>query len=52
MKFPYDSSYEPPFPAARIILHNTDEGLRTEVLNALLDTGSDGTLVPIDAIMP
>jgi hypothetical protein len=47
MKYPYDTSYQPPFPAARIVLYNSEEGLRTVPENALLDTGSDGSLVPI-----
>ncbi|MBL7064765.1 MAG: hypothetical protein ISS49_11265 [Anaerolineae bacterium] len=47
MKYPYDASYRPPFPAVRAVLHNSEEGLRTAAMNALLDTGSDGSLVPI-----
>ncbi len=47
MKYPYDTSYQPPFPVARVILYNSEEGLRTAPKNALLDTGSDGSLVPI-----
>lgn len=48
MKFPHEDSYDPPFPAIEIVLHNSEEGLRTEVVRALLDTGSDGSLVPLD----
>lgn len=47
MKYPYDTVYEPPFPAAPVVLRNSEEGLRTEKVQALLDTGSDGSLVPI-----
>lgn len=47
MKYPYDTDYQPPFPAIPVIFHNSDEGLSTSVTNALLDTGSDGSLVPI-----
>jgi predicted aspartyl protease len=47
MKYPYDAVYEPPFPAAPVVLRNSEEGLRTEQVQALLDTGSDGSLVPI-----
>ncbi|MCX6030822.1 MAG: hypothetical protein NT169_16190 [Chloroflexi bacterium] len=47
MKHPYDTAYEPPFPAAPVVLYNNEEGLRTEKVQALLDTGSDGSLVPI-----
>jgi len=47
MKYPYNAAYEPPFPAAPVVLRNSEEGLRTEKAQALLDTGSDGSLVPI-----
>ncbi|MBE9508390.1 MAG: hypothetical protein IMY86_10110 [Chloroflexi bacterium] len=47
MKYPYDANYQPPFPAVRVVFYNSDEGLRTATENALLDTGSDGSLVPI-----
>jgi len=47
MKYPYDVGYEPPFPAVRVVLSNSEEGVRTGEENALLDTGSDGSLVPI-----
>jgi predicted aspartyl protease len=47
MKFPYDSHYQPPFPAVQVALHNREEGLRTSSMNALLDSGADASLVPI-----
>lgn len=47
MKHPYDRSYQPPFPALAVVLKNPEEGLRTTAEEALIDTGSDGTLVPI-----
>jgi len=47
MRYPYDAAYEPAFPAAPVVLRNSEEGLRTEKVQALLDTGSDGSLVPI-----
>lgn len=47
MKYLYDADYQPPFPVAPIVLRNSEEGLYTERMQALLDTGSDGTLVPI-----
>jgi hypothetical protein len=47
MKYPYDAAYTPPFPAAPVVLRTSEEGLRTEEVQALLDTGSDGSLVPI-----
>lgn len=47
MKYPYDTSYQPPFPVAQVVFYNSDEGLRTSLETALLDTGADGSLVPI-----
>lgn len=47
MKYPYDVSYQPPFPVVRVVLCNGEEGLRSASAKALLDTGSDGSLVPI-----
>ncbi len=47
MKYPYNRSYDPPFPAIEIVLHNHNAGLQTVPLEALLDSGADGSLVPI-----
>lgn len=47
MKYPYDTSYQPAFPVVQVVLHNGEEGLHTAAESALLDTGSDGSLVPI-----
>jgi predicted aspartyl protease len=47
MKYPYDANYQPPFPVVQVVFHNSEEGLHTTAENALLDTGSDGSLVPI-----
>ena len=47
MKFPYDSNYQPPFPAVQVALHNREEGLQTSARSALLDSGADASLVPI-----
>ncbi len=47
MKHPYDTAYQPAFPVVQVVLENVEEERRTEPVPALLDTGSDGTLVPI-----
>jgi predicted aspartyl protease len=47
MKYPYTTFYRPPFPSAQIVLHNSEKELQTTAQSALLDTGSDGSLVPI-----
>jgi predicted aspartyl protease len=44
MSTPYDRSYRPPFPALIVRLHSEDEWLGP--FQALVDTGSDATLVP------
>lgn len=43
MKYAYNTTYEPPFPE----MNNNHTGLNTVVLEALLDSGADGSLVPI-----
>ncbi len=47
MKHPYSRNFQPPFPALPVVLTNAEEVLRTAEKNALIDTGSDGTLVPM-----
>jgi predicted aspartyl protease len=47
MKYPFNNHYEPPFPEIQIALHNNEENLKSTSLSALLDTGSDGTLIPV-----
>jgi len=46
-QYPYIATYQPPFPAIDIVLHNSDTQLHTAKLKALLDTGADGTLIPL-----
>jgi predicted aspartyl protease len=46
--FQYDLSYDPPFPSVEVTLRNSNVGLSVVVDNALLDTGSDGTMIPTD----
>jgi predicted aspartyl protease len=47
VKYTYCQDYQPAFPALEIVLLNDDESLRSGPISALVDTGSDGTLVPI-----
>jgi predicted aspartyl protease len=47
MKYPYDAEYDPPCPAIQIRLHNSEDDLSGNEETALIDTGSDGTLVPL-----
>ena len=43
----YDPTYNPPIPTLPVVVYNDDAGLRTAQLNALVDTGADGPLIPI-----
>ena len=47
MPYPYDSEYTPPFPVLPIVLHNPENNRSTTSQIAHLDTGADGTIVPI-----
>ena len=47
MSTPYDSAYTPAAPVLSIYLTAPGDQPRLEPINALVDTGSDGTLVPI-----
>lgn len=44
--FPYAKTKFPPFPILNIALSVPSEGAQTELTPALIDTGSDFTLVP------
>ncbi len=46
IEFPYDESYDPPIPACQVTLTITRTGRSVGPLPAILDTGSDGALVP------
>ncbi len=50
MKFPYDIHFQPPFPVLPIRLSNEQRGNPTETLMALVDTGADGSLVPLSIL--
>jgi len=46
MKFPFNQSFSPPMPVLVVTLRNEHKGLSTGSLDALVDTGVDGTVVP------
>jgi predicted aspartyl protease len=53
IEFPYDDNYSPPAPMCQVSLESARTGQSVGPLNAILDTGADGTLVPqryLDAI--
>ncbi len=45
-EFPYDSIYDPPVPACKIAISTTITDRRIN-LAAIIDTGSDGTIIPV-----
>lgn len=51
MKFPYRADYDPPIPALPVRLHSpvTDKFVGPEA--ALVDTGSDATMVPLRVLL-
>ena len=53
IEYSYDDTYQPPAPACQVILSTTRSGQSVGPLDAILDTGADGTLIPqryLDAI--
>lgn len=46
MSVPYNTDYTPPIPVLSIRLAAPGEASQVEPLSAILDTGSDGTLIP------
>jgi hypothetical protein len=48
MNTPYDTAYTPPVPILQVELAAPGESPRIGPLPAVVDTGSDGTLVPTD----
>ena len=48
MSYSYSHDYFPPAPVVSITLIAPAERLRTNTLSALVDSGADGTLVPVD----
>ena len=50
MRYSYTTTYHPAFPSLPIILRNNEAELSSEEATALLDTGSDGSIVPIEQL--
>ena len=45
-EYPYDVTYDPPIPVCNVALSTPSTGQRVE-LTAIVDTGADGTIVPV-----
>ena len=52
MKLPYNVHYFPPAPTVEIRLGTPGESFASIPLQALIDTGADISLIPIDHIRP
>jgi hypothetical protein len=48
MKQSYNQDYSPPIPILEVRISTPEWELYTELLQAIVDTGADGTLVPIE----
>jgi predicted aspartyl protease len=46
IEFPYDDNYSPPASMCQVSLESARTGQSVGPLDAILDTGADGTLVP------
>lgn len=44
--FEYDPTYDPPIPVCKLVLMSPSTSRRVE-LNAIVDTGADGTIIPV-----
>ena len=51
MEFRYDTSYQPPAPVVEVIIVSATENVSVGPLPALVDSGPDGTLVPLDYLL-
>lgn len=47
MKFKYSHDYYPPVPVAEVTFITAAESLRTGPFTAIVDSGADGTILPI-----
>jgi predicted aspartyl protease len=47
VNFSYSQSYYPPAPIVNVVLLSAAEGLRVGPLTALVDSGADGSIVPL-----
>jgi predicted aspartyl protease len=50
MKYKYDPSYYPSVPAVEIWLAVPEQAMSVGPLSAIIDTGADGTLVPVQIV--
>lgn len=48
--FHYSSDYTPPAPVASLIIESIRSGARSEPLTALIDSGADRTIVPLEIL--
>lgn len=48
--FAFDQNYDPPFPALQIGISTPEQPQRQRQLTVLVDSGSDGTLLPLDVL--
>ena len=47
MNFSYNADYDPPIPILEIYLRVPEREMRVGPLNGIVDTGADGTMIPL-----
>lgn len=48
--YPYDQRYQPAMPVVEVTLSKSGSGIAERLYLALLDSGADGTLVPVNLL--
>ncbi len=49
-EYPFNDEHSIPFPQLPVVIQNGLEGAKTEAKNAMIDTGSDATFVPLNLL--
>ncbi len=49
LDFPYDEKYDPAMPVVEVVLDGY-AGLDSKAVTAIIDSGADGTMLPIDVL--
>jgi predicted aspartyl protease len=50
LTFPYDAHYQPPMPVVDLEVSVPGRASLQRLVSALVDSGSDGTLIPVDLL--
>ncbi|MCA9922425.1 MAG: hypothetical protein KC421_08635 [Anaerolineales bacterium] len=50
LTFTYDESFDPAMPVVELQLAALETGITSKTIKAMVDSGSDGSMMPIDAL--